>query len=310
MSRGRALGRRCGARARHARHRRHLDRPGLGRGQRRHRPAAAPARTPGALDAGARARRRGGDLLRARRLGAAVAGRRAPARSGRATASSTWPTASATPCGPATTGSRCWPSARASRSSSATCRARSAPGRGRRCSPSPGRIDLFPMDDAAEPLELPAAGRSARPTWWRWPACPTAARGDGRVRRDLGTRRRLAADADCSHVAVEPGRLIGAAPLPLGRGGAVRRARGRGAPAAGRRGARRCAAGMRRVTPAGHRPSRTPSGPAAAASSCWPTARAEPNDICYYPRSNKIFWPGVGVVGRIEHVDFWEGEEL
>jgi len=35
-----------------------------------------------------------------------------------------------------------------------------------------------------------------------------------------------------------------------------------------------------------------------------------PDDVCYYPRSNKIFWPGLGVVGRIEHVDFWEGEEL
>ena len=35
-----------------------------------------------------------------------------------------------------------------------------------------------------------------------------------------------------------------------------------------------------------------------------------PDDVCYYPRSNKIYWPGVGVVGRIEHVDFWDGEEL
>jgi uncharacterized cupin superfamily protein len=36
----------------------------------------------------------------------------------------------------------------------------------------------------------------------------------------------------------------------------------------------------------------------------------DPNDICWYPRSKKMFWRGVGVVGRIEQLDFWEGEEL
>jgi uncharacterized cupin superfamily protein len=34
----------------------------------------------------------------------------------------------------------------------------------------------------------------------------------------------------------------------------------------------------------------------------------KPNDICYYPRSNKIYWRGVGVIGRIEHLDYWDGE--
>jgi uncharacterized cupin superfamily protein len=34
----------------------------------------------------------------------------------------------------------------------------------------------------------------------------------------------------------------------------------------------------------------------------------EPNDIAYYPRSNKINWRGVGVIGRIEHLDYWDGE--
>ena len=34
----------------------------------------------------------------------------------------------------------------------------------------------------------------------------------------------------------------------------------------------------------------------------------EPNDICYYPRSNKIAWRGVGVLGRIENLDYWDGE--
>ena len=36
----------------------------------------------------------------------------------------------------------------------------------------------------------------------------------------------------------------------------------------------------------------------------------EPNDICWYPRSNKMFWRGVGVIGRIETLDYWDGEEL
>lgn len=36
----------------------------------------------------------------------------------------------------------------------------------------------------------------------------------------------------------------------------------------------------------------------------------DPNDICWYPRSKKIFWRGVGVVGRIEQLDYWEGEQL
>jgi uncharacterized cupin superfamily protein len=34
----------------------------------------------------------------------------------------------------------------------------------------------------------------------------------------------------------------------------------------------------------------------------------EPNDIAYYPRSNKIYWRGVGVIGRIEHLEYADGE--
>jgi uncharacterized cupin superfamily protein len=34
----------------------------------------------------------------------------------------------------------------------------------------------------------------------------------------------------------------------------------------------------------------------------------EPNDIAYYPRSNKISWRGVGLIGRVEHLDYWDGE--
>jgi uncharacterized cupin superfamily protein len=35
----------------------------------------------------------------------------------------------------------------------------------------------------------------------------------------------------------------------------------------------------------------------------------DPNDICYYPRSGKISWRGVGLIGRVEHVDYWDGED-
>jgi uncharacterized cupin superfamily protein len=35
----------------------------------------------------------------------------------------------------------------------------------------------------------------------------------------------------------------------------------------------------------------------------------EPNDICYYPRSKKISWRGVGLIGRVESLDYWDGED-
>jgi uncharacterized cupin superfamily protein len=36
----------------------------------------------------------------------------------------------------------------------------------------------------------------------------------------------------------------------------------------------------------------------------------EPNDICWYPRSQKISWRGVGVIGRIETLDYDDGEPV
>jgi uncharacterized cupin superfamily protein len=35
----------------------------------------------------------------------------------------------------------------------------------------------------------------------------------------------------------------------------------------------------------------------------------EPNDICFYPRSNKISFGGVGVIARLERLDYWDGED-
>ena len=34
-----------------------------------------------------------------------------------------------------------------------------------------------------------------------------------------------------------------------------------------------------------------------------------PNDITYYPRSGKISFRGVGVIGRVEQVPYWDGED-
>jgi uncharacterized cupin superfamily protein len=34
-----------------------------------------------------------------------------------------------------------------------------------------------------------------------------------------------------------------------------------------------------------------------------------PDDVCYYPRSNKVYLSGLGVVGRLELLDFWDGED-
>jgi uncharacterized cupin superfamily protein len=32
------------------------------------------------------------------------------------------------------------------------------------------------------------------------------------------------------------------------------------------------------------------------------------NDVCYYPRSNKIFWRGVGLIARLEPLEYGDGE--
>jgi uncharacterized cupin superfamily protein len=31
-------------------------------------------------------------------------------------------------------------------------------------------------------------------------------------------------------------------------------------------------------------------------------------DVCYYPRSNKIYWRGVGLIARLEPLDYFDGE--
>lgn len=35
----------------------------------------------------------------------------------------------------------------------------------------------------------------------------------------------------------------------------------------------------------------------------------DPGDACYYPRSNKISFRGLGVIARLEQLDYWDGED-
>jgi uncharacterized cupin superfamily protein len=34
----------------------------------------------------------------------------------------------------------------------------------------------------------------------------------------------------------------------------------------------------------------------------------EPHDVCFYPRSNKIFFRGLGLIGRLEPLAYSDGE--
>ena len=34
----------------------------------------------------------------------------------------------------------------------------------------------------------------------------------------------------------------------------------------------------------------------------------EPDDVCYYPRSNKIFFRGLGLIARLEPLAYSDGE--
>jgi uncharacterized cupin superfamily protein len=48
------------------------------------------------------------------------------------------------------------------------------------------------------------------------------------------------------------------------------------------------------------------AGPAGLTMLIYGTRR--PNDMALYPRSSKIFWRGLGVIGRIESLDYHDGE--
>jgi len=36
----------------------------------------------------------------------------------------------------------------------------------------------------------------------------------------------------------------------------------------------------------------------------------DPREVCYYPRSGKVYFVGLGLIVRLgERVDYWEGED-
>ena len=36
----------------------------------------------------------------------------------------------------------------------------------------------------------------------------------------------------------------------------------------------------------------------------------EPGEVCYYPRSGKVYFVGLGLITRVgEQLDYWEGED-
>ena len=65
----------------------------------------------------------------------------------------------------------------------------------------------------------------------------------------------------------------------------------------------------RHLPPRGDRESRTCSAPATARLVYLAYGTRDPGDVCYYPRSNKIAFRGVGVIARLEQLDYWDGED-
>ena len=172
--------------------------------------------------------------------------------------------------------------------------------------PSPGRLDLFPMDDAAEPLEFPAPGERPPNVVAAGSVSDRRPR-DGRVRRDLGSAAG-SQRTGLQHVAVEPGRLSAPPHCHSASEELFVVLEGEGHLLLGDE-AHEVRRGSVVARPPGTAVAHTFRGGGGGLELlAYGTRR--PEDVLYYPRSNKIFWPGVGVVGRIEHVDFWEGEDL
>jgi uncharacterized cupin superfamily protein len=46
-----------------------------------------------------------------------------------------------------------------------------------------------------------------------------------------------------------------------------------------------------------------------AGLTCLAYGTREPGDVCYYPRSNKVFFRGLDLVARVEPLDYWDGED-
>jgi uncharacterized cupin superfamily protein len=171
--------------------------------------------------------------------------------------------------------------------------------------PSPGFYDLFPLDDRAEPLEIPEPGERPRNVV----ALSDVATDEreGRLRADLG-RAAGSRRTGLKHVKVAPGALSAPPHCHSADEELLVVLDGEGVLLLG---------DERLPVRAGHVLARPPGtgvahsfrgGPGGMTLLAYGTR--EPNDICYYPRTNKVILRGVGVVGRIEQLDLWEGEPL
>lgn len=172
---------------------------------------------------------------------------------------------------------------------------------------APGRQNLWAMDAAQDPLALPPGPRPKNLVALESVPAQTSDR-----KGHSGTSRRLGAAAGSkktglNHIALEPGSsgppahchsaeeevfvvldgqgicILGDEEFPVRRGHVIARPP-----------ATRIAHALR-------------AGPNGMTYLAYGTR--EPNDIAYYPRSKKVFLRGVGIIGRIEALDYWDGEE-
>jgi uncharacterized cupin superfamily protein len=171
---------------------------------------------------------------------------------------------------------------------------------------TPGLRDLFPIDDAAGPFDFGVAGE--RPA--NVVALAEVPAGDerrGRVRRDLGVAGG-SRHTGLKHVTAPPGVLTCVPHCHSAEEELFVVLEGEG---------------VCRLGDESHdvRPGSVVARPAGTAVAHSFTAgeggiallaygTREPHDICFYPRSGKIAISGLGVVGRIEPVEYWQDEEL
>ena len=173
--------------------------------------------------------------------------------------------------------------------------------------PAPGYFDLFPLDDAAGDFTFPEPGERPANIVALADVPPMTSGPPGRVRLDLGTAAR-SHHTGLKHIRSDPGKLIcvphchsaeeeifvvlaGGGELLLGDeshavrpGSVVARPPGTGV-------AHAIKAGNEGITVLAY-------------------GTREPNDICWYPRSGKVYFCGLGVIGRLEPAEFWDGEAL
>ena len=124
--------------------------------------------------------------------------------------------------------------------------------------------------------------------------------------RDLG-RAAGSVRTGISHVTIPAGPRGLAAALPLGRGGDLRRPRRRGDRSSWTTRSTRSG----KATSSHGRPepaSRTRSAPGPPTSSTSPTERASPTTSPTTRARSKVSLRGVGVMGRIEPLGYWDGE--